>query len=82
MLSTFFDRIELGVIVCNERVIVPFDLQHAAVHHGPRCGWDTMSDERLLALLRLVLLADSAVFHHRLYVSILYVWQEYILVHE
>ena len=61
------DKTELRVIVGNDYIIVPFDLEHIAGHLFPRCGWHIVSEERLLTmLLRLALLADCTAFHHRL----------------
>ena len=64
------DKIELGVIIGNEQIIVPFDLELIAGHLGPRCGWHIVSKERLSTMLRLTLLTDCTAFHNRLYVFI------------
>ena len=60
------DKIKLGVIIGKKQIIAPFDLEHIAGHLGPRCGWHIVSEERLLTMLRLALLADCTAFHHHL----------------
>ena len=72
------EKIELGVIISNEQIIVPFDVQHIAGHVGPR---HILSEERLLTVLRLALLADCTAFHHNLHVFI-DVWPVHRLAHE
>ena len=59
-------KIDIRVIIGNEQIIDPFDLEHISGHLGPRCGWHIVSEERLLTMLRLAFLADCTTFHNHL----------------
>ena len=64
------DKIEFGVIIGIEQMIVPFDLEQIVCLISPRCGWHIVSEERLLTMLRLTFETDCTAFHNHTYVFI------------
>ena len=77
-----FNKIELGMIIGNEQIIVPFDLEHIAGHFGPRYRWHIVSDRgEVVDDAPPALRADCTAYHHHLYVFI-DVWPVHRLAHE